>query len=64
MQVQEAKSDLSDGGSAWWMEVLSSLEQQPDHGKDFVRKLRDQLLESDHLGEAGKHQNISSIALR
>jgi hypothetical protein len=46
------------------MEVLSSLEQQPDHGKDFVRKLRDQLLESDHLGEAGKHQNISSIALR
>ncbi len=44
--------------------MLSSLEQQPDHGKDFVRKLRDQLLESDHLGEAGKHQNISSIALR
>lgn len=64
MQVQEAKSDLSDGGSAWWMEVLTSLEQQPDRGKDFVRKLRDQLLESDHLGEAGKHQNISSIALR
>lgn len=67
--MHEAKSDLSDGGSAWWMEVLSSLEQQPDHGKDFVRKIRDQLLDNDHLGEAGnmgrvRHQNISSIALR
>ncbi|XP_024403200.1 uncharacterized protein [Physcomitrium patens] len=68
-QVQEAKADLSDGRSAWWMEVLSSLEQQPDNGKDFIRKVRDHLLENDHLGEAGnmgrvKHHNISSIALR
>lgn len=51
------------------MEVLSSLEQQPDNGKDFIRKVRDHLLENDHLGEAGnmgrvKHHNISSIALR
>ncbi|KAG0565163.1 hypothetical protein KC19_8G169500 [Ceratodon purpureus] len=68
-QVQEAKSDLSDGGSAWWMEVLSSLEQQPDLGRDIIKKIRDQLLENDHLGEAGnmgrvRHNNLSSIALR
>ncbi|KAG0590383.1 hypothetical protein M758_1G090700 [Ceratodon purpureus] len=51
------------------MEVLIGLEQQPEHGKDFVRKIHDQLLENDHLGEAGnmgrvRHHNISSIALR
>jgi hypothetical protein len=67
--VQEAKSDLSDGGSAWWMEVLSTLEQQPDLGRDIIKKIRDQLLENDHLGEAGnmgrvRHNNLSSIALR
>lgn len=49
--------------------MLSSLEQQPDHGRDLVKRVRDQLLENDHLGEAGsmgrvKHNNLSSIALR
>lgn len=68
-QVQEADKELSSAGGTWWMEVLSALEQEPDRGMVLIRKLRDQLLESDHLGEAGnmgrvKHRNTSSIALR
>jgi hypothetical protein len=46
-----------------------SVQKQPDHGKELVKKIRDQLLESDHLGESGnmgrvKHRNTSSLALR
>lgn len=76
MHDAERESNIA-GGDLWWMEILTALEQQPDLGKDsgkdygmdIVRKIRDQLLESDHLGEAGnmgrvKHRNTSSIALR
>ena len=53
-------------GSLWWREALHLAGRSEGGGEALVRKIRDSLLETDHLAErrGGGHQNASSLAHR
>ena len=54
-----------DQGAMWWLNALDSLSASSKQADDFVKKLKNTLLEIDYLALSRTgHENASSLALR
>jgi hypothetical protein len=52
-------------GTTWWLGALDSLSTSSKQADEFVKKLKDSLLEIDYLALSRTgHENASSLALR
>ncbi|KAJ7548808.1 hypothetical protein O6H91_07G028200 [Diphasiastrum complanatum] len=50
--------------STWWLEALTIIQKSKKNARDLTKKIRDSLLETDHLQTGQNHSNASSLALR